>query len=195
MGGVSILDIYGPINSDLAYLDMNVATKVVVQNETEILKTHESWIRYMALPFARRGVMMSDLVQEGRIALLAASRSWREDGGAKLQTYARKFVLGALFRFTTKESVQASDGPSADELSNEDPTPEDALALEECLSVVVVAISSLSEGEKEVLDLHFREGLDLNEISRQYGHTSHVGVQRIYHRAVDKLRTRVEASL
>ena len=46
--------------------------------------------------YSHLGIEKEDLVQEGRIALLAAIRTYREDGGAAFRTYASRCIANGL---------------------------------------------------------------------------------------------------
>jgi RNA polymerase sigma factor (sigma-70 family) len=63
-------------------------------------KKHERLLRYWARRFASSGVELSDLMQEGRIALWRASLNW--DGRAALWTYAHRFVRAKMRDFAMR---------------------------------------------------------------------------------------------
>lgn len=82
----------------------------VLSDETLIERTHtgdysaagELVVRYtpVVLRYAERycylGLEREDLMQEGMIALLAAVRSYRADGGASFRTYASRCIANGL---------------------------------------------------------------------------------------------------
>jgi RNA polymerase sigma factor (sigma-70 family) len=189
-----------------------------VESEASIVKRHERMIRYIAIPFVGRGgASLDDLTQEGAIALLDAARKWDGTLGVTLSTYAWKFVLGAMVRFTSKElgepsriglrdgaarRTEATDG-SVDEgsidsyvenLEAEGRSPEESVETSECVAIAARELSFLDERQRRVLRMRFGDELDVRSIAEKLG-TSKSEVDRIYHGAIDKLRERVGAQL
>jgi len=192
------------------------------ESESETVKKHAQAIRYMALPFASlRGSPLEDLIQEGSIALVLASRKWDPARGVKLWTFARKSVLGAFFRLVAKEAAEpcrlielvsksteqlefnaGDDRCSLDNgseflanveatIADDVPTPEDLAAVKEDLAALKEDLEELSDIEREVLWSYFGEDRSLRETEAATGH-SHGCVQRTFRGAIAKLRARAE---
>lgn len=183
-------------------------------SESEIIRKHDRLIRYRAIPFVGHGVDVQDLIQEGRIALLEAARKFDESHGASLWTYARKFVLGAMFKCVSREIVEPSrdlasrhdgddeelplyggaTGPENLEfaLASGTPSPEEIVELEEDLAILEEEVATLSEAEKSVLWKVFGEEKSLRDVAVESG-CHHCTPQRVYHGAMQKLRHQMEA--
>ncbi len=210
MGGVANSDLFGTDNPLSAYPIMQTATAQAPGRDSEstVIKKHERLIRYIAIPFASGGVSLDDLMQEGKIALLGAARTYDPSLGIALWTYARKFVLGAMFRFRTKEvgepcrlSILPSgdstdDGMQvvAESLESEAATPDDALETAELVAIAAREFSFLDETQRRVLRMRFGDELDVRSIATKLD-LSKSDVDRIYHGAIAKLRERVGARL
>ena len=65
-------------------------------DEAGIVLKFEGLVRAAARRFEARGVERDDLMQEGRIALVRAARTFDSGGGASFPTWARHCVDGAL---------------------------------------------------------------------------------------------------
>lgn len=173
------------------------------ESESRLVQSHERLIRYTAIPFVGHGIALEDLMQEGKIALLEAARRWDPSQGVKLWTYARKFVLGGIFRCVAREINEPSrdllapaeeneDGDVVARLLSEGPTPEEIAQLGEDLVILEEEIDALNEGERQVLWKVFGDDLTLRDIAVADG-THHSTPQRIYRGAIEKLRNRMEA--
>jgi RNA polymerase sigma factor (sigma-70 family) len=214
------LDISGTDSPQSTYPSMQRETaqrsEVLGETEGQIIARHEGRIRHMAIPFADRGVSLDDLMQEGRIALILASRSWSPSGGATLWTYAYKFVYGAISRSKTKEieepcHTQALAGHDEHACSNggnsafsddvtggvenigEDvPNAEETIATAQLVSIASGEMICLSEQERRVVRMRLNDDRDVRAIAVELG-LSKSDVDRIYHGAIGKLRERVGA--
>ena len=151
--------------------------------DLEKLKMHERLIAFVARPFASQRCPIADLMQEGRLALLTASRTWRADNGATLWTYASRFVYGAVSKYAERELKAPSrprdrhdqgqglygaysvllEMPDADAQS-----PEAAAETTEARALVSND-SSLTDRERQVLALRFVEGLDVRDTASRMG--------------------------
>lgn len=166
------------------------------ESESSIVKRHERLIRFLARSFSDRGMVLDDLLQEGRIALLSASRSWSSSYGVQLWTYARRFVLGAMFRLAANEIRERSlSGGDEKELEGHVDaaamTPEEVVERAQCLAILAEEMHGLTSTESRLLRLHF-EGTSLRDLETEMG-ASHTGLLRTYHAAIAKLRERVGA--
>ena len=178
----------------------NASTTAREPSESDIVQKHERLIRFVALPFAyRRGAALDDLMQEGRIALLDAARRWRASEGVRLWTYARKFVLGAMFRHVSREASEPAHNAFAGDETVEtflealQETPESLLEHHECSAIASSQLSELDETERKVLGLRFLESASFSDIAEQLALSSNDRAERIYHGAIGKLRERVGA--
>jgi RNA polymerase sigma factor (sigma-70 family) len=178
------------------------------ESEADIIKKHDRLIRHRAIPFVGHGVTLDDLVQEGRIALLEASRKWDAAHGAALWTYARKFVVGAMFRAVSREINEPSRDLDLDagytytDLGREDgadtagailsdmPSPEEIAELGEDLDILESEIDSLGDIERNVLWQIFGEEKDVRSIGETI-QISKSAVDRVKRGALEKLRARM----
>ena len=186
------------------------------ETESEIVIRHDKLIRHMAIPFADRGVELDDLVQDARIALIQAARTWLPSGGASLWTYAYKFVYAAISRRKTREieepaSVGLQDSGTSvaisadgaleeaqlitmiENLGDDTPSAERLLELAELVAISSSEMISLSEIERRVVRLRFVDELHFPEIALALDLSSNDKAERIYHGAVSKLRERMGA--
>jgi RNA polymerase sigma factor (sigma-70 family) len=170
----------------------------------------------MAIPFADRGVSLDDLMQEGRIALILASRSWSPSGGATLWTYAYKFVYGAISRSKTKEieepchtqalighdehacsnggNSSSSDDPTGgvENIGEDVPNAEELLEIAQLLGIASRELVNLSELERRVVRMRFNDQLDIRAIADSLG-MAVMTTHDILSGAIGKLRERVGA--
>jgi RNA polymerase sigma factor (sigma-70 family) len=174
-------------------VQLETGTREPRDSESEIMKQHAKRIRWVAQPFARRGVVLNDLMQEGFIALLGAARSFDPNKGAELWTYAKKFVLGAMFRFVTREAIDGTVGvDELEDIESDEPSPESILDVAECSAIAAQELSHLNETERRLLRLRFVDDLDVRSIATSLGMPT-MSAYDIYRDALSKLRARVEA--
>lgn len=200
MVGLSISEFAAASSAGLSYPIMKTATADNRQSESDIIRNHEKLIRFFAAPFASKGVLLDDLVQEGNIALLASSRTWRADGGASLWTWAIKSVRGAMFLLATKEigerrHVDLSSSESDGEHVDESVSAESALELKELGSILEDAMTECTPVERSVVDLYLNEDLSFRQIAERLSLSSNDKAERTYRAAIAKLRERVQARL
>ncbi len=178
--------------SELSYPNMQDSTEraqVIKESEASILQRHEKLIRHQAKPFAGKGVDIEDLMQEGRIALLTASRTY-VPGSGTLWTAARMAVFGAILRYVNYVNKDPqSKGESGecllDEVDNS-PSPLDVLEMEQTLSV-------LSEKERELVNLVFAGGLTAKDVAVTLN-IPQGSVDAMLKRAIGKMRAVVIGS-
>lgn len=170
-----------------AYPSMQTAAQATATGDSEaaVVKRHMRRIRWMALPFANRGVSIEDLVQEGCIALLAAARTFDPSRGFELWTYARQFVFKAIMSHKSREAaepcrdlqiVDSYEG-SDDDIDAPDlvfglfdgsPTPEAALSTRQQIPFLVDAMVYLTELERRIVRLVFEEDQPCAQIAIAY---------------------------
>lgn len=128
--------------------------------EQAVIRAHDGRIRVAALPFLRLGASMDDLIQEGRIALLLAMRKWQPDRGATIWTYARRFVIGAMF--STVGQILSAPMPMSPEAIEDIPDAA-PLSTEERI-VLLDLLERLSPRELQVIR-HVLMGETLSEVA------------------------------
>jgi RNA polymerase sigma factor (sigma-70 family) len=180
------------------------------QTESEVVQSCDRRIAYLAQPFAKQyGVAIQDLIQEGRIALLESAREWDPTGGASIWTFGRRAVFWAMLQLVARERKEPSrdlDGivglaqkeedcderdPWIDRLPSAEPSPEEIAKLGEDLAMLEEEIDALSDVERDVLWRVFGESKDVRAIAEEMS-TSKSDVDRIKHRAIERLRERIE---
>jgi RNA polymerase sigma factor (sigma-70 family) len=166
-----------------------------------VLKQHEKLIFYVAQPFFGQGVPKEDLIQEAQIALFECLKKWTEDGGASVWTFARPYVLGAMFKAVGRQLNEPSnptrlvtDGGfnerGVDEVyrpNNEveleaelSPSPEDLYIEAEERFLVREAIASLSPQDAELLALWMNSSSN-DELGDRLGICGEAARQRVKH--------------
>ncbi len=176
------------------YTNMNNAVEETVSESPEVLLAqHEKRIRVQARKFAK--AYYDDLIQEGRIAFIAAVPLWRGDNGAALWTFASRLVFQAMLRFVnanpTKETVSLGDLPEEESL---EASPEAVLELAQCKSIMIDQFSALSEQDRRVLRLRYTDGYGVRDIADILSipkSTAHEMIQS----AIGNLRQRMGALL
>lgn len=151
-----------------------------------IIESHDRLIRHLATRFINTGVSLDDVMQEGRIALWLASKTWRADGGAGLWTYARKAVFAAMLRCASSHLGECH--ASFDEelyADDESASAEATMLVHECLAV-------LTEEQRFVVR-RTMEGESFKSIAAARG-KSKDWAHRLFHKAAEILRERAGAS-
>lgn len=150
-------------------------------NEAELIQTHESRIRALARSYLRPRVEMDDLLQEARVALLLASRTWR--GDAAFWTYARHFIERAMLdaiKQATREDLAEGDLDEIESSENTDLTERQTLG---------GLLDNLNSQERAVIVMHLDGDKSFQEVGAALG-TSKDTVRRIYNAAITTLRER-----
>lgn len=162
--------------------------------ESKALLEHEKLLRHMAQPFVRAGVSVDDLMQEARMAFVLAYRSWRRE--AALWTYARRFVLGALFRAVGACLVRASGGDdyfddhdSGGRFAFDREVPDTSVP-QDLRVIAAELLALLTEEERHIVIAHFGEGRTLEELGEELGRR-HSSIQTIRDNALEKMRAEV----
>ena len=188
-----------------------------LDEQTALLKQHEGFLQQNANHWLRMNPTLGfeDLMQEGRLALLVAFRSYDAEKGVKLLTYAQYFILRAMrghavrfsmpvhqseaqFRRRTQSVVEVSrvalDVPIFEDskqcLVDTLTAPESGGEMSEqadLMALVAKALLELKPMEREILKARFDEGLKLREIAKRYG-MSHQRIAQIEGIALRKLR-------
>ena len=169
--------------------------------ESAIIAKHDKLIGHFARKYAGPD-QHEDLFQEGRVALLAAARTWQAINGATLWTYARVHVVSAMLRFEMTERAEPSRTKDRKDEGQglygayrvllempdiDSRTPETAADISRLGSVLA---STLTAAELEVIGIHLGEGESLASTARELG-LSGDKTGRLYLSAVLKLRDRL----
>lgn len=149
---------------------MKFATQSKTEQET-LIKDHEALISKIARRYTSSPALKSDLIQEGRIALLDAASSFDPNRGTALSAYAWSFINIAMLRFLHAEIRQASK-PGLNDLVESDlvaasPSPEALVEEAELIAKMFVSMQGLGVTEREVLQRYFFEGKGLAAVARE----------------------------
>jgi len=127
---------------------------------------------------ARRcGHDRDDFVQMASLAMLAAARTHRGDGGARLSTYAHRKIVWSLLRSLRRQPVETSD--------DLDPPCDASDAIEEIdLADLMDALDPETRG---LVIAHAAEGRRLADLAAERG-VSTSTVSRRYHGGLRRLR-------
>lgn len=150
------------------------------------VRHYDPGIRYLALRFRSSRVPFNELMHEGRIALWRASQTWRDDGGASLATYARKFIFAAMVRCVSERAQEGLHGDGVDEVNEGASTA----SLAELRLLVVECLDMLNERKRTIVALYM-EGLTFKEISKAVGESER-NVWRLFQSAIETLRERTK---
>lgn len=189
--------------------------------ETEAVKDNETWIRSLARRYAGAGggALFDDLVQEGFISLIKASRCWRPEGGASLRTLASKPVRTTMRRRVTRArsaGLICRSGPTRagkvyptsldaplisannehtlhDVLKSDRSSPEDDLLSAERAAIVRRAMSTLPSRDAEIVN-DAMSGIEYRTIGERFGLTKQ-RVDQVVLKWLPILRKRIEKEL
>jgi RNA polymerase sigma factor (sigma-70 family) len=157
---------------------------MTVKEEGQALRENEGFIRQRANKYAKNGVDVEDLFQEGCIGFLKALRSWRPDGGASLQTYAWYQVTvhikraigtdrnGKIERKPSELSLEAETPgvrPLSECLPDDSPWPDAQYENAETRRRITKALNKMSPRTVEVLRGRFVQDLTLQEVGDTFG--------------------------
>lgn len=164
-----------------------------MQDANEIIKKYDGFIRALAWNLGR--VDVDDLVQEGRIAVVAALKHYDPSRGASFWTFARRTVLNAMIDLLRKESRESlllfEDGDS-DAVSDSPNAEESMIGIEERMvrtRKVADAFGALSPQEQSFVRKRFA-GQSNQSIADEIG-VSRETVRRVFNEAATTLRERV----
>lgn len=75
------------------------------RREGQIIRENEDLVRAIVLRFVAAGSsLFEDALQEGRIALLAASREWNAEEEASLRTFAARRISWRVLQFVSRQA-------------------------------------------------------------------------------------------
>jgi len=185
-----------------------------VIEEGALVAEHDDLVSVIASNIlGRKSSFLEDARQEGRIALLAAIRTWSPDHGASLRTWAKAKIKWAVLQYARRErplgyrsdedkewpinaSLDAERNVGEDSetlhcvLSGDEPSPElDAIEREQLARIRRAWKSrTISAREREVLKELYGEVLKTRAaVGRQMG-VSRRCIQLIEERAIGKLK-------
>ena len=174
-------------------------------NEDQIVRENADLVHAIARRYLSWGVPFEDLMQAGFIGLLLAARSWREDGGANLRTYAtariKVHVRRAIGtdragkmkpppRETSLDSDGADDGGLHEYFPCLGPSPEDRASSRE---EVREALGDLPPRTMGILHAHYVEEETFREIGNRMGLT-HQRIKQVEQDAITAVRKRMKAA-
>lgn len=138
------------------------------------MRENEGLVLSILRGFSGSESIKDDLMQEGRIALLKAARTWKPGGEAQFRTYAATAIRNAMLDCVWRE------GPAWDSLDEEsqpdcyrllNPTPEEVYFAKERAQEVSNAIAALeSPWQRGVCERRI-EGASFQEIGDAEGFT------------------------
>lgn len=169
-----------PVSSQiLAYPIMQNAIATTLADGDSLIRNHERLIRHLATRFLGSGASLDDLMQEGRIALWTAEKSWRKE--SSLWTYARTSVFASMLRCASDYLAEAH-APLDEETVGEDSLEVNTL-VRECLA-------ALNEEERDVVRL-VMSGETFEQIGSLL-RKSDRSVRRIFDGAIATMRERAK---
>jgi len=176
-------------------MSLAAETTDLPSSDDAVLRKYDQRVEALAQTFFQ--VQREDLVQIGRIALLACIRHWRARSGhtAQFWTYAQKHVRGEMMRYVTREmarlkNLEPFDSEPADQT---DWCESDLMSSRTYPAPDVVCearehFSKLKDREKQVVLAHI-SGEDLRSIAEELNVSKSV-VHDILSAAMQKLRDR-----
>lgn len=164
---------------------------------------HDRLVHYLARRAVRPGVDFDDLVQAGRLGLLAAAEAWREDGGASFPTFAAAVVRRKIAKTRNREQrrgIPARDGArfGVDSIDDTDEahishSTEETLVERDRLARLQAALGTLEPEERRII-VGRLAGKTLESVGEEIGGRDKSTVRFIEQRAIGKLRRVVGAA-
>ena len=160
-------------------------------NPEHLLAEHEGLIRAIAQTYAKTGVPLEDLLQEGRIGLWEAAQRFDATREAKFSTYATFWIKKRILEVVQRElansvnTVELTDTASerlTDKsfVSNhQQPDNRDALRLPATMPII----------EQQILRLSYEQQLPIKEIATQLN-LSPEKVRQIRQKALRRLKAK-----
>lgn len=170
--------------------------------ENELVLRYRRLVKMCARPYFLAGGDSEDLLQEGMLGLLSATREYDADLGASFKTYAelciKRRLISAVKSASRLKHAPLNDGVSFDEILSDETqthsvysgeafrrTPEEqVLARESKCDFITTYSRYLSKFETEILK-HYLDGLSYSEIAKKCGRSPKSvdnAVQRIRHK-------------
>ncbi len=200
-------------------LDADEEAKLIEQKDDDIslrgvLVEHNlRLVVYIAKKFENTGVGIEDLISIGTIGLIKAINTFKPDKNIKLATYASRCIENEILMYIRKSSNQRTE-MSIDEPLNTDWDGNELLLsdilggdedsvyrnieTDEERKIVMSAVSSLSERDREIISLRFaltgskeftqKEVADKMGISQSY-------ISRLEKKIIDKLKKDISAKV
>ncbi len=194
--------------------------RVLATNENLIIQENEDLVRAIALrSVSPASDLLDDVVQEGRIALLLASRTWLEDGGASLRTWAAPAIAwrislflrrGRKGGFLHKGALKSEQGihkgtpgrvsfeasemdgrPLSETVASTCSSPEETAIVNETRETINVAAAGMESRMVDVLAARYCGGSTLEEVGATLGVTRE-RVRQIEDKALSVLRKRLK---
>ncbi len=174
--------------------------------ESLLLHFHDALLQHIQKLVAGQptgSISAEDVLQETLIAAFRGIRTLQPNGPdaffAWLKTIARTRWLNMVKAAQTKkrggrQKIQRPADPDAtatsimQHIAGPDATPSRLARRNEAIAVIVQAIAELDTTRRQVLDLHYAQGLSAPEVAAQLGQTPG-SVKMVIHRSIKQLRT------
>lgn len=165
-------------------------------NETQVVRDNEDLVQRIRRQLSKNTSIREDLLQEGRIALVRAARTWQAESGTQFRTYATNVVRNAMVNFLKAQRQRpacvsmdepAENGESLHDTIGSPATQEDDIAGARRANHVHAAAAALASKPRRDVAVQIARGVSLEEIARGLG-TNAKRVSETYHRAFPALR-------
>ncbi len=138
-----------------------------MQTANDIIREHDAQIRSLAAWVSRACVVpVGDLEQEGRLALFLTLPRFDAARGVRLWTYARPFVLGAMYRCVRRDRRHVRGDVDVAEIAAVGTSAELQLIARQTL---LAALGAMNGRDLAVVVMHFNDELDYRAIARALG--------------------------
>lgn len=171
-------------------------------DENALLAAHERRIAALARSYCGDSAIREDLMQEGRLALLAAARDKDPSISAELWTYAKKRVCWAMLKVIMREAkepclqgdnkVNEHGETALDVLQSPPPETDEKLDFSRLLIRIDRIRSELDGLEREVLEMAL-DSLGVRTIGEELG-LSYPTASRIRKRVIKRLQEDLRGS-
>lgn len=200
-------------------LDADKEAQLIEQKDTDVslrgvLVEHNlRLVVYIAKKFENTGVGIEDLISIGTIGLIKAINTFKPDKNIKLATYASRCIENEILMYIRKSSNQRTemsideplnidwDGNElllSDILGGDEDSVYRNIETDEERKIVMNAVSSLSERDREIISLRFAlsgtKELTQKEVADKMG-ISQSYISRLEKKIIDKLKKDISAKV
>lgn len=167
--------------------------------EKDALVQFDNMAKKIARQYSGRNEF-DDVYQVAKIGIIDAVRSYDKNRGAKLSTHVFNMILSHVRKFSTKETgiiyypahikTYNNTRIDLDDLSNYAFEDFDYLSIE-LKQILSIALSTLTDKQKEVIVMKYIDGYSTAEISQILG-CSHQNVSSICKKAEQLMKQKIE---